>query len=278
MSQENLWERFLKPVFNNFLLDKEQLKKSQAAIDWEKDCQRLRDPALKYPDYYTSKNFHGISGGYLNSTAAVTYDPITQYVLPPNETWVRQALINSIEGYPNKIIDLGCGTGTTTLMLKKAFPNAQVMGLDLSPYMLAMAHYKAKGAGLAIDWRHGIAEKTGLAASSMDVVTISLLFHEIPSVIAKAILQECFRLLSPGGQILILDGNQKTLRRTEWLNSIFEEPYIQEYAQGNLDAWLGLANFEAVRTEELWWLHQISQARKPLPITEPVASFAYGLA
>ena len=278
MSQETLWERFLKPVFNTFLLDKEQLKRTQAAIDWERDCANLRDPSVNYPSYYTSENFHGISGGYLNSTAAVTYDPITQYVLPPNETWVRKAVIDNLGGYPNKVVDLGCGTGTTTLMLKNAYPNAQVMGIDLSPYMLAMAQYKARQAGLVIDWRQGLAEKTNLAASSVDVVTISLLFHETPTDVSKAILREAFRLLTPGGQIIVLDGNQKTLRKTEWLNGIFEEPYIKEYAQGNLDAWLGLAGFEAVRTEELWIVHQISQARKPVLIREVQPSFAYGLA
>jgi len=277
MSQETLWDRFLKPVFSTFLLNQEELKKTQAAIDWERDCQKLQDPAIKYPDYYTSKNFHGITGGYLNASAAVTYDPITQYVLPPNETWVRKALVDSIGGYPKKILDLGCGTGTTTLLLKKAFPNSQVMGIDLSPYMLAMAQYKAKKAGLVIDWRQGLAEKTTLAASSMDVVTISLLFHELPTNIAKLVLMEAYRLLVPGGQILILDGNQKTLHKSEWLNTIFEEPYIQEYAKGNLDAWLGLAKFEAVRTEDLWVIHQISQARKPLTVTEVLPNWAYGL-
>lgn len=57
-------------------------------------------------------------------------------------------------------------------------------------------------------------------------MTASLLFHKTPTNIAQAILKEGFRLLKPRGQILII-----------------EEPYIEEYAAGSIDAWLGQADF-----------------------------------
>ena len=81
-------------------------------------------------------------------------------------------------------------------------------------------------------------------------------------------LKECFRLLIPGGQILILDGNQKSLRQTDWLTNIFEEPYIQDYAQESVDAWLGNALFEAVQSDDLWWIHQVSKGMKQTPLRE----------
>jgi ubiquinone/menaquinone biosynthesis C-methylase UbiE len=149
-------------------------------------------------------------------------------------------------------------------MLKQSFPNAKVIGLDLSPYMLVMAEYKANKAGLNIEWLHGKAEQTGLPDASFDLVTASLLFHETPPIISQSILRECFRLLVPGGQVIILDGNQKTLRQTNWLSDIFEEPFIQAYASESLDAWMGAAGFAALRTEELWWIHQITRGLKPL--------------
>jgi ubiquinone/menaquinone biosynthesis C-methylase UbiE len=82
------------------------------------------------------------------------------------------------------------------------------------------------------------------------------------------VLKECFRLLIPGGQILILDGNQKSLRQSDWLTNIFEEPYIQDYAKESVDAWLGNAQFEAVQSDDLWWVHQVSRGMKPTPIRE----------
>ncbi|MGV2828142.1 class I SAM-dependent methyltransferase [Myxosarcina sp. GI1(2024)] len=261
--QDTLWEKFLQPLFG-FFIDRQALKELSDKIDWEEGCDRLTNPNLVYPEYYSSQNFHGIEGGYLNSGAALTYDPVTQFALPPKETWNRQAVIEAVRGKPVRILDLGCGTGSTTLMLKRAFPEAEVIGLDLSPHMLVMAEYKAKEAGLDIQWLHGNAEATDFQNESFDLVTASLLFHETPPTVAQNILWEGFRLLKPGGEVIILDGNQKVLRHTEWLTDIFEEPYIEVYARGSVDAWLGAANFVRIYTEDVWWTNQISWGIKPL--------------
>ena len=263
--QDTLWERFLQPLFG-LAIDRQKLKKLSDSIDWEKESDRYFNPDLVYPEYYLSQNFHGIDGGYLTSGAAVTYDPVTQYVLAPNESWNREAVIKAVQGSPRKILDLGCGTGSTTILLKQAFPNAEVIGLDLSPQMLVMAEYKARRAKLDIQWLHGLAETTNFADEEFDVVTASLLFHETPPHIAKAILQESYRLLAPRGQIIILDGHQKTLRQTPWLTEIFEEPYINDYAAGSVDAWLGAAGFDRVITEDVWWTNQLSKGVKSVNI------------
>ena len=262
---DTIFERFLAPFVKTFLIDEAKLRRFYESIDWQSASTRLSDPTLVYPTYYSSQNFHGIEGGYLNTSAAVSYDPITQYALPPGEALVRQSLIDAIQAKPRRILDLGCGTGSTTLLLKQAFPEAAVMGLDLSPQMLVVAEHKAEQAKRAIEWRHGNAEHTGLPDASFDLVTASLLFHETPSAVAQAILRECYRLLTVGGEVAILDGNQKMLRQTEWLTQIFEEPYIQAYADGSVDAWMGAARFEAVQTHDLWLLHQITRGTKPLP-------------
>ncbi|MEA5581292.1 methyltransferase domain-containing protein [Nodularia harveyana UHCC-0300] len=265
--QDTIWEKFLSPVVTQFI-DKEALRRYSDSINWEQECDRLRQSDVIIPAYYSSQNFHGIEGGYLNSSAAVSYDPITQYVVPPNETLVRQALIDAIQVQPRRILDLGCGTGSTTLMLKQAFPQAQVIGLDLSPYMLVRAEDKAKTAGLKIHWQHGNAETTNFPDGDFDLVTASLLFHETPSAVCQAVLQESFRLLVTGGQVLILDGNQNTLRQLHWLSDVFEEPYIREYAADNLDARMGAAGFEAVRTQGVWWINQVTSGIKPIPVAD----------
>lgn len=264
-----LFERFIAPVFGNLMIDRDALLRYRNSIDWEADSDRFRRPDVNYPDYYRCQNFHGVENGYLNIDAAVTYDPVTRYAVPPHEEWVRQGVIERIQGQPRRILDLACGTGSTTLLLKKAFPQAEVVGLDLSPYMLVVADQKARNAGLSIQLLQGNAEATQLADESFDVVTASLLFHETPPAIARNILRECFRLLSPGGEVVILDGNQDTLRHTAWLTEIFEEPYIRAYASGSVDAWMGAAGFEAVRTENWWWFHQITLGMKPLPVQTP---------
>ncbi len=261
--QDTIWERFLSPVVRLFI-DEKGLRHYYETIDWQKESDRLRRPDVKIPSYYSSQNFHGIEGGYLNAGAAVSYDPITQYVLPPSEILVRQGLVDSIQSQPRRILDLGCGTGSTTLMLKQAFPQAEVIGLDLSPYMLVRAEHKSKTAGLNIQWRHGDAEQTGFPDATFDLVTASLLFHETPPKVSQSILRESFRLLTVGGEVLILDGSQKSLRYLDWLNNVFEEPYIRAFAAGSVDAWMGAAGFEAVQTQDLWLIHQVTRGVKPI--------------
>lgn len=262
--KDTLFERFLAPIANLFV-DRDAMMRHYKSRDWQKECDRFRRPEVEYPEYYRNQNFHGITGGYLTVDAAVTYDPITQYALPPHEEWIRQGLVDKIRCQPQRILDLGCGTGSTTLLLKQAFPNAEVIGVDLSPYMLVVADEKARKAGQTIQFQQANAEHTHFSDSSFDVVTASLLFHETPPAVSCQILRECFRLLKVGGEVAILDGSQSVLRQTDWLTEIFEEPYIKAYAAGSVDAWMRAAGFGEVQTYDLWWLHQVTRGVKPLP-------------
>jgi ubiquinone/menaquinone biosynthesis C-methylase UbiE len=261
--KDTIFEQYLAPFFKTFLIDSEGIKKYYESRDWEAESDRFRQPNFEYPKYY-AQNFHGIEKGYLSLGAAFSYDPVTQYVLPPNELWVRQGLLERIRCQPRRILDLGCGTGTMTRLLKQKYPAAEVIGIDLSPYMLVVADDKARQAGLDIRFQQGKAEQLEFGDRSFDLITASLLFHETPPSISCKVLEECFRLLKAGGEVLILDGNQAALRRTEWLTQIFEEPYIRAYAQGSVDAWLGSAGFGDIRTEEVWGVHQVSRGLKPL--------------
>lgn len=258
-----IFDQFLAPVVN-LLIDKEEIRRNYEGTNWQEAIQRYQQPNLIYPEYYRQENFHGIKGGYLTPGAAVTYDPITQYALPPNENLVRQGLIDKIRVKPQRILDLGCGTGSTTIMLKQTFPQAEVIGLDLSPYMLVVANTKSTLSSLKIQWLHGNAETTDFESNSFDLITASLLFHETPPNISPAIFRESFRLLKTGGEMLILDGNQKTLRQLDWLQNIFEEPYIKDYSLESVDAGMGAAGFRAVQTEDLWFLHQVTRGVKPI--------------
>ncbi|OUL32962.1 methyltransferase domain-containing protein [Nostoc sp. 106C] len=261
--QNPFWERFLSPVVR-FLIDEEGLERYAQSIDWEKQSDRFQRADVAIPYYYSNYKFRGIEGGYLNPKVVVSYDPIIQYLLPPNETLVRQALIDAIKVQPRRILDLGCGTGSATLMLKQAFPQAEVIGLDLSAYMLVRADHKATSAGLEILWRHGNAEKIAFPNAAFDLVTASLLFREIPTAVSQAILRECFRLLVAGGQVLILDSNQKALRQLEWLNDVIEEPYLREYAALNLNESMGKAGFSTLPIQDVWWMHQVTSGVKPI--------------
>lgn len=255
-------ELLLKPIIS-VLIGQDKLQFYET-INWQKQSERFRQTNLIYPDYYSQQNFHGIQGGYLNPIAAITYDTVTAYASPPNETRIREQLITTIEKPPSRIIDLGCGTGSTTLMLKQAFKEAVVIGLDLSPYMLIVADYKAQQAGLDIQWQHGLAEATDFDDASFDLVTVSMLLHETPPQISQLIVQECFRLLNPGGQLIILDGNQRKLRYAHWLIELFREPYSKDYAAHSVEDWMIAAFLKRVETDYVGWIHQVTSGIKPI--------------
>jgi ubiquinone/menaquinone biosynthesis C-methylase UbiE len=232
-------------------------------LDWEEAIRAFQTPNLSYPTYYHTQHFHGIKDGYLNSIAAITYDPITAIASPPSEGWLRRKLLERIEGQPQTLLDLGCGTGSTTLLLKQKFPGATVMGLDLSPYMLVMAHHKAEQVGLGVHWLQGLAESTHFSEASFDVITISFLFHEMPPQISQEVLKESYRLLKPRGQLLILDGAQRSLRKLGFVIKLFREPYSQRFAQGDLTVWCHRAGFTSVQPSHLGLIHQLTIANKP---------------
>lgn len=243
--------------FVGLLIGKENLSLYDN-LDWEKSRDTFQTHDFTYPDYYISQDFHGIRGGYLNSIAPVTYDAVTRFAAPPDEIKLRQKAIATIKDRPQNILDLGCGTGSSTLMLKQAFPQARVVGLDISPYMLLMAEYKSQKAGLAIDWQQGLAEATNFEARKFDLISIAFLFHETPVHISQAILQESMRLLKPGGQVIVLDGNQQKLRHAYWLIKLFREPYSQVYAEESIDNWMKDLGFKEIENHYVGWISQIT--------------------
>ena len=66
------------------------------------------------------------------------YDPLLKWVM--REESFKRRLIQQANIHPKmKVLDLGCGTGTLTLMLKRAHPEAEVTGLDGDPQVLDIA-------------------------------------------------------------------------------------------------------------------------------------------
>lgn len=267
---DSLFERFLAPLVNTILVDKEAARELYQKIDWLRLLPIHRNSGVVYPNYY-QHDYHGFSGGYLSDTTAVTYDSLVPSLLPPNESLVRQGLMDAIRCYPRRILDLGCGTGSMTMMLHQKFPDAEVIGLDLSPYMLVVADYKQQSKHrhtFTVQWMHGNAASVSLPSESIDLVTASLLFRDIPATVSQTIIREAFRLLTPGGELVILDGNQSALRHATWLTQFSQEPYIQSYAKASIDQWLESVGYGDIHTHDWWWLHQVTRGVKPVSATK----------
>jgi ubiquinone/menaquinone biosynthesis C-methylase UbiE len=127
---------------------------------------------------------------------------------------VDNALIKS----GDRVLDVGCGTGEVTLLAKTRTKGGQVYGIDPAPEMIAVARKKAGRKGLEVDFRVGVIESLPFEESTMDVVTSSLMMHHLPEDLKGRGLAEIYRVLKPGGRLLIADFMRPT---GSFLNHLF---------------------------------------------------------
>jgi len=115
---------------------------------------------------------------------------------------VDRALIKSGE----KVLDVGCGTGGVTIPAKQRVgKTGEAAGIDPAPEMIAVARKKAERANLEIDFRVGVIESLPYPDATFDAVTSSLMMHHLPHELQVSGLAEIYRVLKPGGRLLIAD-------------------------------------------------------------------------
>lgn len=261
-------------------------------IDWRsrREALHLRaepllaactNPSTRMPAYYRAR-FHAYPEGNLCWQAACEAEQATEAMalrvwpdelLQPAEAQNRlrqaiyAAMAPSLSPPIQRVLDLGCSVGVGTQALKHWLETSQdtavrVEGLDLSPYMLAVARAReaeraappqASGEASAITvWHHGAAEATGLPSGVYDLITLQFVCHELPAQATRAVLTEAARLLRPGGVILQVDQDPDSavIRRlpapiATLLKST--EPYLEDYFSLDFPAELEQAGFHQVR-------------------------------
>ena len=137
------------------------------------------------------------------------YDPVVR--LTTREGTFKQELLRQagVEA-GQRILDLGCGTGTLAAMVKRASPDAEVFGLDADPAALKLTQMKLDASGVEVRLDQGLASALPYAPGLFDTVLSSLFFHHLPSELKQEAMREAFRVLRPGGRFHIADWGKPT--------------------------------------------------------------------
>lgn len=147
------------------------------------------------PEKDVQKTFNTIAGNYdkLNSIMS----------LGTHQRW-RQTATEQLRVNPDKILDLCCGTADWTIKLAQRYQHAQVIGMDFSQEMLKIAQHKVSDSLVQnVILEAGDAMNLRYQDNSFDVVTIGFGLRNVPD--AQKVLQEIYRVLKPGGQLLCLE-------------------------------------------------------------------------
>jgi ubiquinone/menaquinone biosynthesis C-methylase UbiE len=152
-----------------------------------------------------------------------------------------------------RILDLGCGTGELTRMIADrldARRGGQAVGIDAAAQMIAVARKKRANATCRFDV--AAAESLPYDNGSFDAVVSSLFFHHVDLELKQRTLAESWRVLKPGGKLVVADMHIPTTWMG-WLVSwtsrwFFMQPEIAENIRGVLPGLITAAGFTPPET------------------------------
>lgn len=133
--------------------------------------------------------------------------------------WRRRLVTQIAPTSSDRILDVGCGTGSLAILLKQRAPDIDIIGLDPDPVVLARARRKAYKRGFTIDWRNGFLSDDIVEQSRpISKVVSSLVFHQTPLEEKQQMLAKMHALLEPGGSLHIADYG---LQRSKLMRILF---------------------------------------------------------
>jgi cyclopropane fatty-acyl-phospholipid synthase-like methyltransferase len=131
------------------------------------------------------------------------YDPLVSLL---GGDRARRDLIDRANITPGqRILDIGCGTGTLAVMLKRQSADVEIIGLDPDPKALRRAKTKATNARVSVQFDQGFADELPYEKDSFDRVFSSFMFHHLEEQDREKTLMEVSRVLKLGGSFHLLD-------------------------------------------------------------------------
>ena len=171
----------------------------------------------------------------------------------------------SIKGF-EKILDIGCGTGTLIIEVKKRYPNTEILGIDPDEEILKIAGKKLKKSKVSAKLIKAYAQALPFPDSTFDLAVSTLIFHHLKTDVKKKSIKEIYRVLKKRGRFLLIDfGQPKTLLSKILLKvgAFFEgKENMEANLKGKLPLFLEGAGFEIKKANLYFRGIQFLEARK----------------
>ena len=219
-------------------------------------AQLTADPDFVQPAYFKDVWFHRTTGGWDGhpQQGFIHGELIHRHYVSknyPGDIFAqrRRVLAELPREDYRRILEMGTSSGHFTVALQQVFAEASITGVDLSLPMLRQALRVANENGWDWDLHQRAAEDTGFADASFDLVASYIIFHEMPAPAIRATFAEAFRVLEPGGQMLMSDVTPYAAVdrlgswRADWLASNGGEPWWREAASMDWGAEARAAGF-----------------------------------
>jgi len=124
------------------------------------------------------------------------YDPLVNLM---GFNRARRDLVSGASIEPDqRILDIGCGTGTLLVNLKRQYASAQVVGLDPDPKALRRARMKAGRVPVSVQLDLGVADQLPYNKETFDHIFSSFMFHHLNELERENMLVEVLRVSKPG--------------------------------------------------------------------------------
>lgn len=171
-----------------------------------------------------------------------------------------------------RVLDVGCGTGTLACMAAQRVPGLRLHGLDGDPAILQRARRKARQRGVVIDFVPGLSTRLPFPDGYFDHVASTLFFHHLVADDKQGTLAEIHRVLKPGGHLHIADWGaaQDAVMRAAFLTIQLIDGFqtTGDNVHGKLPGMLERAGFEHVRVDSrlrtMLGTLEILRAERPL--------------
>jgi ubiquinone/menaquinone biosynthesis C-methylase UbiE len=227
------------------------------------------DPSVKVPHYLAVMDNHCMPGSYHTEliegdvSAAANYDGglfvTTAGGLGKLTDGGGKAITQHLKTHypdfqPERILDIGCGLGHNSLPLATAFPEAQVIAIDIAAPMLRYGHARAQALGVKnVEFRQMNAENLAeFADGSFDWVQTTMFLHETSKLAMEKIGHQIHRILRGGGLSLHIEQPQYSPEMPlfeqfirDWDAYYNNEPFWGAMHDIDVRDWMVACGFEA---------------------------------